>query len=296
MPGWAGEYLNGIQGLYGMMDLALLEENTRHIQRAAVVGGGLIGVELAEMLHARGIHVTFLVRENRYMERILPPEESELVHQEIQRNGIDLQLETEVKAFLPSKEGRVAALETTSGVKIPTEFVGITIGVTPNIAWLAESSIETKRGILVDREFKTNLPDIFAVGDCAEFRIPFEGHRSVEQLWYTGKMHGEVLGTILGGGKASYQKGVFFNSAKFFDMEYQVYGDVAPILAENTNEVFWRHPMLHKSIRLRYKTTTGAVMGFCTMGIRFRQKVCQQWIQKKYTYRKRFGKFAGCLF
>lgn len=280
MAGWAGEHLNGIQGLYGMTDLALLEENTQHIRRAVVVGGGLIGVELAEMLHARGIHVTFLVRESRYMERTLPPEESELVHQEIRRNGIDLLFETEVKAFLPDEEGRVAALETTSGLKIPTAFVGITIGVTPNIAWLADNGIETKKGVLVDWEFKTNVPDVFAVGDCAEFRKPLGGQRPIEQFWYTGKMHGEVLGTILGGGKASYQKGVFFNSAKFFDLEYQVYGEVAPILTENTKQVFWRHPVLHKSIRIRYNKSTGAVVGFCTMGTRFRQEVCRQWIQK----------------
>lgn len=281
MANWPGETLSGIQGFYGMNDLALLEENTQNIRNTTVIGGGLIGIELAEMLHTRGLYVTFLVREGRYMERILPPEESELVHQEIRRNGICLQLNTAVKAFHADRNGRVSKVETTTGQEIPTQLACISIGVTPNIDWLNGSGVNTRRGVLVDAHFQTNFPNIFAVGDCAEFQNPLPGQRPLEQLWYTGKMHGEVLGKVLGGGKAMYQKGVFFNSAKFFDMEYQVYGDVTPDVPAGVQEVFWQHPHDHKSIRIRYNATTGSVIGFLVMGIRFRQQACQEWIRRK---------------
>ncbi len=281
MANWPGKTLDGIQGFYGMNDLALLEENTRNIRNAVVIGGGLIGIELAEMLHTRGIHITFLVRENRYMERILPPEESELVHQEIRRNGVRLQLNTEVKAFHGDGNGRVSMVETTTSEEIPTELACISIGVTPNIAWLNGSGINTNRGVLVDAHFKTNFPDIFAVGDCAEFQNPLPEQRPLEQLWYTGKMHGEVVGTVLGGGLATYQKGVFFNSAKFFDMEYQVYGDVTSDVPMGVQEIFWQHGHEHKSIRIRYNARSGSVIGFLVMGIRFRQQACQKWIKRQ---------------
>ena len=60
--GWPGQDLPGVQGLFTKQDLDLLEENTKNVKNAVIVGGGLIGIELAEMLHTRGIHVTFLIR------------------------------------------------------------------------------------------------------------------------------------------------------------------------------------------------------------------------------------------
>ncbi|MFN3488232.1 MAG: FAD-dependent oxidoreductase, partial [Emticicia sp.] len=64
--GWKGQNLKGVQGLYSYQDLESLQELTPTIKKAVIVGGGLIGVELAEMLHSRGIDVTFLVRENSF--------------------------------------------------------------------------------------------------------------------------------------------------------------------------------------------------------------------------------------
>ena len=68
--GWKGQDLKGVQGLYSYQDLESLQETTPRIKQAVIVGGGLIGVELAEMLHSRGIEVTFLVRENSFWNRL----------------------------------------------------------------------------------------------------------------------------------------------------------------------------------------------------------------------------------
>src|SRR5262249_38651285 len=78
--GWPGQDLGGVQGLYGLQDLELLERNAAGCRRAVVVGGGLIGIELAEMLHTRGIHVTLLVREPSYWSNIMPLEESRMIN------------------------------------------------------------------------------------------------------------------------------------------------------------------------------------------------------------------------
>ena len=75
-------------------------------------------------------------------------------------------------------------------------------------------------------------------------------------------------------------KGVFFNSAKFFDMEYQVYGDVTSDVPMGVQEIFWQHGHEHKSIRIRYNARSGSVIGFLVMGIRFRQQACQKWINR----------------
>ena len=77
--GWPGQDLPGVQGLITLQDLKLLEENTKDIKHAVIIGGGLIGIELAEMLHSRNIHVTFLIREYYYWDNILPKEDSQLI-------------------------------------------------------------------------------------------------------------------------------------------------------------------------------------------------------------------------
>ncbi|MFT4755742.1 MAG: NADH oxidase (H2O2-forming), partial [Vicingaceae bacterium] len=69
--GWKGQDLDGVQGLYSWQDLELMEENSTNCERAVIVGGGLIGVEMAEMFLSRGIKVTFLVREKRFWGNVL---------------------------------------------------------------------------------------------------------------------------------------------------------------------------------------------------------------------------------
>ena len=190
--GWPGQDMPGVQGLYGIPDLVLMERNTQGIDRAVVVGGGLIGIEMAEMLHSRQIPVIFLVRENSYMDYLLPAEESAIINDEIRRHHIDLRLGTELKAI----GGTVKAenVTTSQGDKIDCQFVGLTAGVHPNTDLARASGIETDRGILVNEFFETSVPDVYAAGDCAEFRRDGIGHRRVEQLWYSGRAHGKTAG------------------------------------------------------------------------------------------------------
>src|SRR5438132_10278815 len=82
--------IKGAQGLYSLQDLQLLEENSKNIQQAVIVGGGLIGIEMAEMLHTRNIPVTFLVMEKSYWNNVLPSEESQLVQRHIQSQGVEV--------------------------------------------------------------------------------------------------------------------------------------------------------------------------------------------------------------
>ena len=168
--GWPGQDLRGVQGLYGIPDLENMEQYTRGINRAVVVGGGLIGIEMVEMLHARHIPVTFLVREKSYFSHVLPPEESEIINQEIRDHHIDLRLQTELKEARGDADQRVKSIVTTEGEEIECQFLGITTGVTPNIDIVAQSDVETNRGVLVNEYFETSIPDVYAIGDCAEYR------------------------------------------------------------------------------------------------------------------------------
>ncbi|NJL29000.1 MAG: FAD-dependent oxidoreductase [Thermoanaerobaculia bacterium] len=277
--GWPGQDLHGVQGLYSLQDLEQMEASTRGVRRAVVVGGGLIGVEMAEMLHSRGIEVTFLVREKSWMDFAFPAEESAMVNRHLASRGIDLRLGTELDRILPDERGRARAIVTKTGEEIACQFVGLTVGVSPNVDLLRASGLECDRGVLADGFLRTSAGDVYAAGDCVQLRAPKPGRRPIEPLWYTGRTMGETVAKTLCGEPTEYDPGIWFNSAKFFDLEYQVYGDVPVSPRSGEATLYWEHPSGEKSLRLCYRESDGAVLGFNLMGIRYRHEVCDEWIR-----------------
>ncbi len=277
--GWPGQDLKGVSGLYNIQDVEQMEAHSENLNRAVIVGGGLIGIEMAEMFHSRHIPVTMLVREEGYWNNVLPAEESKMVTRHILEHNIDLRLSTNLDQIIDDGSGKVAGVivkETSE--KIACGYVGLTPGVSPNIGWLKESGLEIGRGIKVDNHLQTSISDVYALGDCAELRQPVPGRRGLEAVWYTGRMMGETCAYNICGKSVSYDPGIWFNSAKFLDIEYQVYGDVPRQPEEGKDSLYWEHQDGHKSIRIVYDIINNKVLGFNLMGIRFRHEVCEKWI------------------
>jgi len=281
--GWTGQDLKAVQGLYSYQDLESMEKFSSTTKRAVIVGGGLIGVEMAEMFLSRGIEVTFLVRENRFWGGVLPKNEGELIANHIIAHGVDLRFNTELKEVLSDENGRARAIITTENEEIECEFVGLTAGVSPNISFIKEGDIITNRGILVNEFLETNIPDVYALGDCAEFHQHPTGRNNIEQVWYTGRMMGETLAQTICGNKTSYKPGVWFNSAKFFDIEYQTYGWVYNELKDNEDDFYWEHENGKICLHLVYDKTSNKLLGINNFGIRLRHEVCEEWINEEVT-------------
>ena len=279
--GWPGQDLDGVSGMYSFQDLQNIEKYTKNIKRGVIVGGGLIGIELAEMLHSRGIDVTFLVREKSFWDNILPDEESALITRHIRDNHIDLRLETELKEIVSDSNGRVKAVVTNKGDEITCGFVGLTAGVSPNIDFLKDSGIETDRGILINEYCETNVPDVYAIGDCAQHKTPPGERRPVEQVWYTGRMMGETLAYTICKDKLKYQPGIWFNSAKFLEIEYQTYGWVWAKLKEDEQDFYWEDDSGRKCLKLVFDKKEKFLKGCNVFGIRLRHEVMEKWIKNK---------------
>ncbi|HKK87376.1 MAG TPA: FAD-dependent oxidoreductase [Saprospiraceae bacterium] len=278
--GWPGQDLNGVGGLYSLQDLETMDKYSNKLERAVIVGGGLIGIEMAEMFHSRNISVSFLVREKSYWDHVLPQEESEMVNNEILDHNIDLRLETELDKIEDNGQGAVGSITTKEGQKIHCGFVGLTAGVHPNVGFLKESQLEIEKGILVDKTLLTNIQDVYAIGDCAQQRHPNDGRRGIEAIWYTGRMMGELVAhNILNPvNPLDYNPGIWFNSAKFFNIEYQVYGNVPVDLPDHMQSLFWQDDSGKKSVRINFNQKDKSVLGFNLMGIRFRHQICERWI------------------
>lgn len=286
--GWPGQDLKGVQGLYSKQDLDLLEENAPNnkiCKRAVIVGGGLIGIELAEMLSTRKIPVTFLVREKDFWGNVLPKSDATLINNHIKEHHIDLRLGVNLKEILPDANGRArAVIISETREEIPCDLVGLTAGVSPNIDFLKDSGIELGSGVKVNRFLETNFENVYALGDCAEQQEPTGERRSVEAVWYTGRMMGEVVAQTICGNKTAYKPGHWFNSAKFFDIEYQTYGWVFPQPREGENHFHWQHPDGKKCITINFNSQSRKFLGINTFGIRMRHEVFDRWLSEERTF------------
>ena len=277
---WPGQDLAGVQGLYSLQDLELMERNTFSTRNAVIVGGGLIGVEMAEMLVSRGIHVTFIIREKAYWQNVLPMREAELIGRHIRKHGVTILADTHLEEIEDDGGGHVKGVLTSGGDHIPCDFVGLTTGVKPNIDLVAGGEIETGQGILVDKYLQTSVKDIYAVGDCAEVQEPKPGRRRIEPVWYVGRMMGETVARTITGDPMQYDPGVWFNSAKFFDLEYQTYGQVEFDADEKEGSFYWESENGNACLRVSYDPSDHRVTGINVIGIRLRHEVCDRWLSE----------------
>jgi NADPH-dependent 2,4-dienoyl-CoA reductase/sulfur reductase-like enzyme len=288
--GWKGQDLDGVHGLYHIQDVEAMERHSTNLKRAIIVGGGLIGIEMAEMFHARHIPVTFLVREKSFWDLVLPAEESQMINRHIREHGIDLRLESELDQILDdNNDGKADAILMKGGERIDCGFVGLTVGVSPNIDFLripethhhGSEGLKINRGIVVNEYLQTNKPDVYAIGDCAELEKPQSGRRALEAVWYVGRMMGETAAYNICGKPVKYDAGIWFNSAKFLDIEYQVYGDIRATLPVDQETIYWEHADGKHAIRINYDRNTEGVTGFNLMGVRYRHEVCERWLRNK---------------
>jgi NAD(P)H-nitrite reductase large subunit len=277
--GWAGQDLEGVQGLYSYPDLELMEKNSKGINRAVIVGGGLIGIEMAEMLQSRNVPVTFLVREPEFWSVVLPLQDANLISRHIRSHGIDLRLNTELQEIKGTEAGKVKAILTNKNDLVECQFVGLAVGVSPNIEFVKNSGIKTAKGILVDPYLQTNLPDVYAIGDCVERSYELPGRKSIEQVWYTGRMMGEVLAQTICGNPTKYEPGPWFNSAKFFDIEYQTYGSVPNVPTTDEADFYWEHDSGKKAMHFVWSRRSKIFLGMNTFGIRLRHELFDQWLR-----------------
>ena len=144
--------------------------------KAVIVGGGILGLELAASLRKINIHVTVIQRSGRLMERQLDPVASQLLYQELKDRGVDIYFNDEVSTYSGSET--LTGIKLKSGRNIDCDVVVLAIGTVPQISLASESGLECKRGVVVNEYMQTSDPDIFAVGEIAE--------------WY-GKMWGITL-------------------------------------------------------------------------------------------------------
>ncbi|MDP5076983.1 MAG: FAD-dependent oxidoreductase, partial [Nonlabens sp.] len=222
-------------------------------------------------------------REDSFWNGVLPAGESAMINEEILNVGIDLRLSTNLEEIIDDGTGKVKAVKIKeTGEILNCDVVGLTAGVSPNITFVKNSKIKTDKGVLVNRHLETNIPNVYAIGDCAQQQEPIGRRRNIEAVWYTGRMMGEALAQTICGNRMVYNPGHWFNSAKFIDIEYQTYGWVSGREVPDFESQFhWRHAVERICITVSFDKTTNEFLGINIFGIRLRHEMFDRWLTEK---------------
>ncbi len=279
MADWPGQDLDGVGNFVTWQNLEWLREKLKTAKRACVVGGGLIGIEVAEVLLQTGIETSFLIREDYFWPVAMDKTESRIIVKHMLDHGCDVRLKTEV-AEVVGRGDKVIGVKLTSGDLLDTDLVIFTIGVRPQTDWLVDSGIarDESGGIIVDGTLKTNMDNIYAAGDCTSVEW-FNGVRRPEQLWYTSRDQGIFAGLNMAGDEKEYKRGVFYNSAKLFDIEYSTAGFVN-FKFDGEQNWFERETLTNHTIRITYLEDK-TVVGFNFLGRRWDHRPLVEWVKEK---------------
>lgn len=200
------------------MDSIISHIKENDAKRAVVVGGGFIGLEVAENLHELGLDVSLVEMQNQVMAPV-DPEMAQLLHENMAMNNVKLHLGRGVTRI--EQQGTVEAkVVLDNGDTIATDIVIMSAGVKPNSEFAKSAGIETNKrgGIIVDERFRTNKPEIYAIGDVIEVENFVSKDRAMIPLAGPANRQGRMLADIICGADKKYKGTIGTSVAKVFDL------------------------------------------------------------------------------
>jgi len=216
-----GSTLPGIHYLRTLTDALNINRSAESAKRAVVVGGSFLAIELAASLSARGIHVTLVAMEKILLDKLESQSISEFFNRYYREHGVEIVLGDQVVGFLG--EAKIEGVRTRSGKTLPCDLALVAIGVAPEVDFLQGSAIEIDDGIVVDRYLQTNLPNIFAAGDVANFFDPVFNIRRRIEHWDNAVKQGRLAAKNMLGQRTPYDEVPYF-FCDVFDITFDFFG------------------------------------------------------------------------
>jgi nitrite reductase (NADH) large subunit len=222
--GVPGEALRGVHGLRDLADLSALEGHARRGAPAVVLGGGNVGLQVAEAWAARGLHCTLVVRSPHVLSQMVDRAAGERVAALFTEHGIGVRCRSDAVEILG--EHGVEGLRLDTGEVLQAELVVVAKGIVPAIEWVRASGIRTRTGIVVDRSGRTSASGIFAAGDCAEMDDPVAGGSIVSGIWPVAYETGRAAGSTAVGVERATAGALRMNASRFFGVPIVSIGEV----------------------------------------------------------------------
>jgi nitrite reductase (NADH) large subunit len=219
-----GAELPGVCTLRSSEDLDAILALARPGRHAVVVGGGNVGLQTAEALLARGLRVSVVFRSSHLLSQMVDAEAGRRAAALFAAHEVTLRPGRDVAAIVG--EERISAVRLDDGQIVPADLVVVGKGIAPNVEWLAGSGLEVRRAVVVDRRGRTNLPGIFAAGDCAESIDRLSGTSSVSGIWPVAYEMGRTAGATAVGVERLSAGALRLNASRFFGRTIISIGEV----------------------------------------------------------------------
>lgn len=278
-PDIEGINLGGVFSLRNVSDTDKIHSylNEHHVRRAVVVGGGFIGLEMAENLHTRGISVDIV----ELAPQVMAPVDfsiANIAHAHLASKGVGLYLERALRGIEKNPEG-LLKLSLSSGETIEADLVLLSIGVRPNTALATDAGLEIgqRGGIRVNEYLQTSDENIYAVGDAIEFPHPITKAPWLNYLAGPANRQARIAASNMAGGRDTYEGSIGTAIAKVFDLVVATTGLAAKALQREGIPYLSTtiHPASHATyypgasqmtLKLIFAPETGRVLGAQAIG------------------------------
>ena len=187
-------------------------------KKVVVIGAGLIGISVTEALVKRGLQVTLVELQEKILSLLLDAKSSDIVENAVKKAGVNIVTGQSVQQIVgkPENDAIVGGVVLTKGEKIPCDLVIVAIGVIPRTELVTGTDVKTNRGIVVDSNMRTNVPDIYAGGDVAEAYDFILNQNRLLPLWPLAVLEGKIAGYNMAGKTTDYAGGTNMSTLKYF--------------------------------------------------------------------------------
>ena len=200
-------------------------EGIKTAKKGITIGGAFVSFEMAELLKLAGLDTTMVIRESYYWEPLLDKTSGDMIEVALVKGGVKVIKNAEVQEVLGGD--RVAGVVLKDGTKLDCDMVICGIGTLTYMDWLKEAGLKVNRGILANEYLETNLLDVWAAGDAAEFNDVMVGATVQLGNWANAREHGRVCGLNMTG-KHEQFRFVSFYTTQALGLSVTFVGDVQP--------------------------------------------------------------------
>lgn len=219
LPPFENRDLKGVFTLRSYDDLLSIGSYLKNAKRVGVIGGGLLGLEAAKSLQNKGHDVVIVDMEEYLLSKQLDRELGMMLNEEMKDHGFMVYTSKATKGFVG--EDRVTGIEFDDGTVVDLDCVLVSIGVRSNIDLFKGTELNVNRGVVVDRELKTNIENVWAAGDVAEIDGRTMG------IWPASRAMGKVAAENMTGGKATYEDPKLFTKLDIDEIQVFSCGDIS---------------------------------------------------------------------